>query len=232
MTIEELEGLTEYLAQFITENKRSKIETALLYRTRHFAVVLEDIYQPHNASAVLRTCECLGIQDVHVIESRNRYRPNPDVVMGSNKWLDLYHHGTAIETDAETNSSTCMDSLRSQGYQIVATSPHGNPVQLADFPLKQKSAFVFGSEEPGLSQTILENADMAISLPMFGFTESYNISVCVAIAMARLVERLHQSKLAWQLTEYERSELRLKWYRRIIKRHDLLEKQYNANSIA
>src|SRR5450631_2457688 len=108
------EQLYEYLAQFITENKRSKIEEIVQWRTRYLTVVLEDIYQPHNASAVLRTCECFGIQDVHIIENRNKYTVNPDVVMGSTKWMNLHKY-----SGKTNNTPDALNALKEQGYRIV-----------------------------------------------------------------------------------------------------------------
>ena len=84
-------AMLAFLTQFITDERKQRFEEVLDYRTRHITVVLEDIFQPHNASAVLRSCELRGIQDVHIVENNNHYDVNPDVVLGSTKWLNLYH---------------------------------------------------------------------------------------------------------------------------------------------
>ncbi|MDF1853330.1 MAG: RNA methyltransferase [Verrucomicrobiales bacterium] len=209
--------LIAFLGDYVTENKQQKIAEVLRQRTRHFTVLLEDIYQPHNASACLRSCDCLGIQDVHIVEDRNRYRPNNGVTMGSTKWLSLQrYHDTA----------PAIETLRSRGYRLVATTPNVDGFEPATLPLDQPIALLFGTEEEGLSEEALDAADTTLRLPMYGFTQSYNISVTVALTLSRLTERLRESEIDWHLTEEEQSKLTLEFYRRIVKRHDLLERQF------
>lgn len=211
------EELTEFLGGYVTPNKRDKIERVLGERTRHLTVLLEDIYQPHNASACLRSCECLGIQDVHIVERANTYRPNNGVSLGSAKWLTMHrYHGvpSAIET------------LKTRGYRLVATTPNEDGYTPSTLPLDKPVVLMFGTEEHGLSDTALEAADDTLRLPMHGFTQSYNISVTVALTLSRLVERLRESDTTWELSESQKQELTLDFYRRIIKRNDLLEKQF------
>jgi len=226
LSAEQLDGLVEFLGQYVTEARREKIETVLGLRTRRLALALEDIYQPHNASACLRSCECLGIQDVHVVEKRHEYAPNKEVSMGASKWLTLRQH-------AET--ADCVAQLRAAGYRIVATSPHagpaGEPHTLATLPLAGKTAIWFGTEEHGLSDEALALADDRLCLPMFGFTESYNISVCVALTMGRLAERLREEDAsAWELDQAERQQLRHLWYRKIVKNGDVMERAFLATN--
>lgn len=179
--------------------------------------MLEDIYQPHNASACLRSCECLGVQDIHIVETRNEYRPNNEVSMGSAKWLTLQRYRT---------SASAIETVRSRGYRIVATTPNEDGYDLDTLPLDQPVALFFGTEEEGLTSEALEAADDTMRLPMYGFTQSYNISVTVAVTLSHLVARLRKSDIHWNLTDSEKSELTLAFYRRIIKRHDLLEEKF------
>ena len=212
----------EYLKQFVTERRWQLFQRVIQYRTRYLTVVLEDIYQPHNASAVLRTCDIFGIQDVHIIENRNKYRINPDVALGSNKWLNLYKYNAK-----ENNTLEAIETLRKQGYRIVATTPHRDDVELKQFDLgKGKAALFFGSELPGLSDLVLENADEYLKIDMYGFTESFNISVSAAIILHHLINKLHQSDIHWQLSEQEREEILLQWLKKSIKRSDELLKQW------
>lgn len=213
--------LIEYLSGFISENRRQKFVEVIRWRTRHITVVLEDIYQPHNASAVLRSCDCFGIQDIHVIENRNRYTVNPDVALGSPKWLNLHKY-----KQAENNTLSCLRSLKEKGYRIVATSPHKNDCNIEDLPIDGKLALVFGTELEGISDTVREQADEFVKIPMFGFTESFNISVSAAICLHTLVNRLHRSGIKWQLEEKEKEEVLLGWLRNSINRSELLEKEF------
>lgn len=211
------EELTAYLGDFVTENKREKIESVLAERTRHITVMLEDIYQPHNASACLRSCECLGVQDVHIVETRNEYRPNNEVSMGSSKWLSLHRYHSA---------ASAIETVKNRGYRIVATTPNEEGYDLTTLPLDKPVALFFGTEEEGLTGEALEAADDTMRLPMYGFTQSYNISVTLAIALSQLVARMRELEVDWHLDETEKLELTLAFYRRIIKRHDLIEEKF------
>lgn len=207
-------AMLEFLTPFITDERRQRFEEILDFRTRHITVVLEDIFQPHNASAVLRTCDLRGIQDVHIVENNNHYDVNPDVVLGSTKWLNLnYYESNAF------NTPEAYERLHEQGYKIVATCPHRDDFTPETLPLDQPIALVFGTEKLGLSDYAVEHADMHVRIPMYGFTESYNISVSAALLLYSLTNRLHASTdIDWHLTEEERDALRLVWTRRSLQR--------------
>ena len=215
-------SLLHFLSQFITDDRKQRFEEVLAYRTRHVTVVLEDIFQPHNASAVLRSCELRGIQDVHIVENNYCYDVNPDVVLGSTKWLNLYHYN-----GQEFNSPEVYEHLHEKGYQIVATCPHRDDFTPDTLPLDKPVALVFGTEKLGLSDFAVENADMHVRIPMFGFTESYNISVSAALLLYSLTNRLHASAgIDWHLTEEECDELRLEWARRSLNRIRQYERKF------
>ncbi len=212
----ELEQI-QVLEPFVTENKKQLIHEILARRTRYITVVLEDIYKPHNASAVIRTCECLGVQDLHVIENVEEYHVNPYVVRGASQWLTLQHY-----KEKDHNTIDCLESLKSKGYQIIATSVGDDSISLDDFELDEKSAFVFGNEHSGVSEEVLGQADVKLKVPMFGFTESYNLSVSAAIILNQARLQLEKSLINWRLSELEKSELKLVWYKEIVKNSDII----------
>ena len=214
-------ALLDHLLEFITPKRKSLFEKVIANRTRHITVVLEDIYQPHNASAVLRTCDLTGIQDVHIIENSNQYDVNPDVALGASKWLNLIKYN-----QTEQNTLHAFKKLREQGYRIVASTPHKNDQDLESIPLNGMMAIVFGTELNGLSDVAIENADEFLKIPMFGFTESYNISVSAALILFTLTNRLRKASVHWSLSENEKQEILLEWSRRSIKRSDILENQF------
>ncbi len=222
MDAETRSRLIAHLGQFVTENKRAKIAQVLENRTRYVTLALEDIYQPQNASATLRTSECLGLQDVYIIENRNRYRLNPDVTLGASKWLTLHR----FNRREHNNTPACLQTLRARGYTLVATSPVVEGHTPDDIPLERPLAFLFGTEMEGLTPYALEQADMHLRLPMFGFTQSYNISVSVAMTLYRVIARLRQSGIRWGLSEAEKQELTLHWYRRIVTRSEVIERAF------
>mgnify|MGYP002619806825 CR=1 FL=1 len=222
MLIHELNtNLLDHLLEFVSENKRNKFDEIIQNRTRYLTIVLEDIYQPHNASAVLRSCDCFGIQDVHIIENSNRYEVNPDVALGSSKWLSLYKYNSYAH-----NTKACLEALRDKGYRIVATTPHEKGCLIDDLPLDQKTALVFGTEMRGLTEQALELSDDFVKIPMYGFTESFNISVSAAISLYKLSEKLRKSDINWRLSEEEITEVKLSWARQVVKNAALIEARF------
>lgn len=214
--------LTAYFSQFITEHKRAFMDRVLDNRTRYVTIVLEDIYQSQNASAVIRTCECLGLQDIHIIETRSSWSTNKQVLKGSNKWLDLKRYK---EKDTN-NTAVCFENLRAQGYRIAVTDPTPDGVPVHDVPLDRPLALVMGNEKHGSSTYALEHADLKVNIPMVGFTESFNISVSAAICLNSMLHRLRQADLPWQLTAEQKDQLRLNWYKKVVRRAELLEREF------
>lgn len=194
--------LKEYLYQFLTDERKAQFEKVLDYRTNHFAVGLENIFQPHNANAVIRSCDCFGVQDCHVIESINKFSASKGVSKGAIKWVDVYKYNNTLET---------LSALKSRGYQIVATTPHKNDCSLEEFDFTKRSVFFFGAEKKGLSDEVMQNADVFLKIPMVGHTESLNISVSAAIILQHVTEKLRASNIAWQLSEQEKETIRLNW---------------------
>jgi tRNA (guanosine-2'-O-)-methyltransferase len=216
----------EYLSGFVTERRLARFHEVLNQRTRYITVALEDIYQPHNASAVLRSCDGFGVQDAYIIENRNSYTVNPGVELGTRQWLTLHRF-----SGEEYNTSRAITRLRSSGYRIVATTPHTGDVPLEEFDLTAgPAAFFFGNELDGLSETMLEEADEYMRIPMYGFVESFNISVSCALTLHHLSHRLRGSDLPWRLSGKEREELLLQWLRSSIKRVDEIEKARFSSS--
>ncbi|MFO8053618.1 MAG: RNA methyltransferase [Bacteroidales bacterium] len=213
--------LADHFRGFITDEREEKICNVLKYRTKHLAFVLENLYQPHNASAVLRSCEINGIQDIHVIENHNSFSPSKNVAMGSAKWLNIYKYNQYAH-----NTEDCISSLKRSGYRVVATTPHYKAASLPELALDKPLALIFGTELEGLSETALQHADSYLKIPMYGFTESYNISVSAAICAYHLMQKLRQSDIPWQLDEEQKLDLKIEWYRRSIKQSELLEKKF------
>ena len=217
--------LLEHLESIITENRKVTFEKVLSKRTRHFTVVLEDIYQKHNTSAVVRSCDIFGIQDLHIIENKYNSYVSNQVAKGAQKWIDFHEFNTK-----QYNTKDCIDTLRTKEYQIIATTPHNDSCYLKDFDISKKSAFVFGVEKAGVSDYIMKEADGYLKIPMVGFTESLNISVAVAIILNDLTTRLRNSNLNWSLTEEEKNEKRLDWCKKTINNVDqIIERFYIKN---
>lgn len=211
------------LRPYVTDNKMQIFEACLAQRTRYVTVVLEDIYQPQNASAVLRSCDCFGIQDVHVIENDHAYDINPKVVLGASKWMHIHKY-----FEEDFNTERCLRGLKERGYQLVATSPRADSIPIDEFPIDKPIALMMGTEKRGLSNVAINMADALVTIPMVGFTESLNISVSAAICLRHLTHRLRQSDIQWQLNDDEREDLQLEWMRKVVKDAEGIERRFNG----
>lgn len=214
--------LISYLNTFVSERRQKRFEEVLSERTAHLRIVLEDVYQAHNASAVLRSCDCFGVQYVDFIENRNRYKISEDVAMGSSNWLSISRYNAPDKN----NTVECIKSLKAQGYRVVATTPHKDDYNIYDLPIDQKTALVFGTEIDGITQDVFDHADAFVKIPMYGFTESFNISVCAALCMYELTTRIRKSNIDYHLSEEEKTDIYLEWQKNSISRSDLIIKQF------
>jgi len=206
-----------FLENILTDNRKEKFLKVLQNRTNHFTVAIEDVFQMHNASAVMRSCEIFGIQELNVIEQRYGKSIDKEIAMGAQKWVDINTFDTV---------SSCVHHLKNKGYQIIATTPHENDCLLEDFDISKPSALFFGTERDGLSEEILQQADGFLKIPMVGFTESLNISVSAAIILQNLSTRLRNSTISWQLPEEEILIKRLDWAKNSIKDIKRIETRY------
>ena len=200
--------LLDYLEDFITPDRKARFLDILEERTNYITVAIEDVYQMHNTSAVVRSCDVFGVQQAHLIESKFGKRLDKDIAMGAQQWVDIKRYN---------NTTDCIDTLRSQGYKIVATTPRGNNCSLADFKFDGRTALFFGTERDGLSKEVLDKADSFLKIPMVGFTESLNISVSAAIILHTLTNQLRNKNINWRLTEEEKLEKRLDWTKKSVR---------------
>jgi len=211
--------LLEHLESFLTDKRRQRFDEVLSQRTKHFTVATEDVYQLHNTSAVMRSCEVFGIQELHVIEERNTKKIDREIALGAQKWVDLKRYRSVTD---------CIKELKNNNYQIIATTPHINDSLLADFDVTQKACIFFGRETEGLSEEVIDQADKFIKIPMVGFTESLNISVSAAIILQHITTKLKQTDINWELTEEEKNEKKLDWIKRTIHSYDeIVERFYS-----
>jgi len=206
-----------FLENMLTESRKEKFLKVLQNRTNHFTVAIEDVFQLHNTSAVMRSCEVFGIQKLHVVEEKYGKSIDKEIAMGAQKWVDVYRFESV---------SDCLQNVKAKGYQIIATTPHDNDCLLEDFDISKPSALFFGTEKNGLSPEVLSAADGFLKIPMVGFTESLNLSVSAAIIIQNIMERLRKSDINWQLSPSEMLEKRLDWARNSIKDIERIEARY------
>ncbi|MDR0801965.1 RNA methyltransferase [Fluviicola sp.] len=203
----------------IPEVKGRLFDDVASNRTRYLTVLLEEIYQEHNASAVLRSCDCFGIQELHVVESKNQYKVQRDIARGAGRWVDLFNYN-----EGATPLMDAITGLKSKGYKIAALTPDAN-LSVFDIPLDQPLVLSFGTEWEGISDNIREIADYKVAIPMVGFTESFNVSVSVALTLQALRQRLVESELNWKLSEEEQTDVKLKWCQRYMRNGEVVRKE-------
>ena len=211
------QDLLTYLEGFITENRKEGFLRVLKNRTKHFTIAMEDVFQLHNTSAVMRSCEVFGIQELNVIEQKFGKSIDKEIAMGAEKWVDINRFSSIQD---------CVTNLKGKGYQIIATTPHNDSCLLHEFDITKPSALFFGTERDGLSEEVMQQADGFLKIPMVGYTESLNISVSAAIIIQDVTNRLRQSDINWQLSEEEVLEKRLDWTRKSIKDIEFIERKY------
>ena len=213
--------------EMIPETKKVMFDTIAADRTRHLTVVLENIYQEHNASAVMRSCESFGVQELHVVESKNQYKVQRDIARGAGQWIELYNY-----SDGQTPLVDCINGLKERGFCIAALTPDAGSHSIFDVPIDQPLALVFGTEWEGISDTVREMADINVQIPMVGFTESFNVSVSVALSIQAIRHRLEKSDLNWKLSEEEQNAVKLDWCEHIMKNGNKVRAELNRRLTA
>jgi len=216
-----IEACLDILNPILTEERKERFEEILNQRTKYITMVLEDVYQSRNTSAVMRSADGFGIQDIHMIETYNRWAKNLSVSKGSSNWLTVHRY-----LDSENPHEACLSKLRSSGYRIVATSPHEGGYTPDTLPIDKPMAIIMGTEFSGVSHKLLSQVDDYVAIPMSGFSESFNISVASAILMNRLTQRVKQSENWVGLTEEEKQYLRLQWAYRTVRDSGAILKRY------
>jgi tRNA (guanosine-2'-O-)-methyltransferase len=209
-----------YLSDFLTPRRRERFASVLSQRTRRPTVVLENIYQDHNISAVLRTCDAFGLQDVAAIEKEFGFEVNRQIALGTDQWLTIRRFAGPSPT------VDCLADLKRRGYRIVATSPRPGSVPIDQLPLDEPVALVIGNEMDGVSEESLALADHCVHLPMYGFVESFNLSVATALCLQSLVTRLRAQRDDWGLSPEEQEHLMLDWTRKSLVNPVLLESRF------
>ncbi len=199
----------DYLAEFMTAERRTTLEQTLHSRTNYMTILSENTFHSQNASALMRHCDAFGLQRMHAVEELCDFKTYADIVRGTDKWVDINRYGSSEEA---------ISALKADGYRIVATTPHRYDTIPEQFDVtKGKFALVFGTEHAGISQRVIDEADEFLMIPMCGMVESLNVSAAAAILIYMLSQRLRTELDDWQLSESESLELLYKWMQRSVK---------------
>ncbi len=211
---EQIKNLTKYLKNYISENKIAKAEEVLNKRTNHFTIVLENLQDQHNNTACIRNCDCFGIQNIHIIQHLKTFKIKYGYAPGAIGWVEK----NIYDRHNKRTNQDCFEKLKQEGYKLICLSPHEEANTIYNFPLEEKAAFVFGSEKDGLSEVAMKAADSFMTIPMFGFTESLNVSVSLGILLSQIMPKLYQSNIDWQLSPKEKELVRFKWYKNMLRK--------------
>jgi tRNA (guanosine-2'-O-)-methyltransferase len=218
--------LYSLLSQHLSPRKLELFEQVANLRTRHFTLVLENIYQAQNASALLRSAESFGVQDIHIIENQHAFQNHHRIAKGAQDWLSLHRYNTT-----EDNTKACLHHLKAKGYQIAVTALHNDSIDIHNLDITQKTAVVLGTELTGATATALSLADVCVKIPMAGFTESMNVAGAAAVITESIMRRLRSSSLAWQLSDEEKLQLKILWARKTITWSDYLVQMFESGEI-
>jgi tRNA (guanosine-2'-O-)-methyltransferase len=214
--------LIEHLSQFLTEERLHLFQQKLNERSNRITLVLEDVFQSRNISAAMRSADCFGIQNIHIIENKNNFVKDKSVSLGAGKWINIKQYNTE-----ENNTINCLKKLKKEGYQIIATSPHNTNISLEEIDVKNnKIAIILGTELTGLSEKALSFADKRMKINMYGFTESLNISVSAAICCQSISSKMRKETTGWEVTEEEKTDILLNWIRNSIKSGKQIEEKF------
>lgn len=200
--MEDLAQTFEYLKQFLTEERISKIEHFSKESSDFVLPVIEDIYQFRNAAAIVRSVEACGFHKVVALQEEYSFEPNLRVTKGADTWVEVEKLPRNIDS---------FQKIRNRGYKILAVSLENNAVMLPDYQITEPVALVFGTEMEGVSQEILDFADETLAIPMYGFTRSFNVSVAASICMYELKQKLITSNLNYKLSEEKLLKMKIRW---------------------
>ncbi len=165
--------------QILTSERQKKIRKVAVERCFAVQVVLENIYDRGNASAVMRTAEALGFTQFNLIETGEKFKNANRVTQGAEKWIDVNKWKT---------TGDCIQNLKKNGYQIVVTHLDERAKPISEIDFSKPTAFVLGNEKDGISAEMMGLADYKVIIPMSGFVQSFNISVAGALGLYHIYQ--------------------------------------------
>ncbi|MFT3920655.1 TrmH family RNA methyltransferase [Cloacibacterium sp.] len=199
---DKLQETFDYLKQFLTDERLSKIEHFSKESSDFVLPVMEDVYQFRNAAAIVRSVEACAFHHVVALEEENVFNPNLKVTKGAETW---------VQVEKMPNNIDSLKEIKNRGYRILAVSPEKNATMLPDYEIKEPIALVFGTELEGVSDEVLGFADETLAIPMYGFTKSFNVSVAAAICMYELKQKLMKSGIDYKLSDEKLLEMKIRW---------------------
>lgn len=211
----------DYLKQFLTDERLSKIEYYAEESSDFVLPVMEDIFQFRNAAAIVRSVEACGFHKIVAMESENEFNPNLRVTKGAETW---------VEVEKLPHNLDSLKEIKNRGYKILTVSPEKNATMLPDYELKEPVALVFGTEKEGVTEEILDFADETLAIPMYGFTKSFNVSVAAAICFYELKQKLIKSDIDYKLSEEKLWKMKVRWAKNSINSGDQILAKYLQES--
>ncbi len=207
----------QHLQQFLTDERLEKINHFAPESSDFVLPVIEDVFQFRNAAAIVRSVEACGFHKIIAMESEHEFNPNLRVTKGAETW---------VEVEKLPHNLDSLREIKNRGYKILAVSPENNATMLSDYDLKEPVALVFGTEAAGVSEEILDFADETLAIQMYGFTQSFNVSVAAAICVYELKQKLLRSNLDYKLSEEKLWEMKVRWAMNSIKSGEQILAKY------
>ncbi|MGZ5196751.1 MAG: TrmH family RNA methyltransferase [Kaistella sp.] len=212
----------DYLKQFLTHDRLTKIEHFAPESSDFVLPVMEDIFQFRNAAAIVRSVEACGFHKIVAMESENEFNPNLRVTKGAETW---------VEVEKMPHHLDSLQEIKNRGYKILAVSPEKNATMLPDYELTGPVALVFGTEKEGVTEEILDFADETLAIPMYGFTRSFNVSVAAAICFYELKQKLIKSNLDYKLSEEKLWKMKIRWAKNSINSGEEIYQKYLRDNV-
>lgn len=215
--------ITDALRPLLTEERIRRIETVLDARLSGLVAVIENLHDPHNGAAAIRSLEGIGVAELHVAETVEHFRFSSAIAIGAEKWIDVVRH---------RGFPACAQALHDAGYTLYATVPDADD-DLEVIDVSKPAAVVFGNEHAGLTEEAAALCDRSVAIPMHGFSQSFNLSVSVAVAMHRLAARRRQALgQPGDLHDAKRAFLRARWYALGMRGVDAIVDRYVSESVS
>lgn len=209
------------LRQCLLPQRWERLATAAYARTRRVTVAFDSLAHSHNVNAVLRTCECLGVQDVHMVTGGVPLQTYRGISRGALEWLSVHEYATLSDQ---------LKALREAGYRLVGTAPQqgSKSVSVADFDSAASAplALLFGQEKHGMSAEALAAVEVCVYVPMVGLTESLNVSVAAGMLLGSILEKMAREGVCHRLNPNEADALLLSWLKKSVKSADLILSRY------
>jgi tRNA (guanosine-2'-O-)-methyltransferase len=210
----------DLLQDILLPQRVERLKEVLANRVTSITLVLENLHKDYNISAILRTCESFGVQDVHVVPQPGEGKVFRTVTQGCHKWLTIHRH---------KDVSSCFKVLKAKGFRILAGGFGGDALPLEGADFSGSVALVFSNELEGANPEVVEQVDGFFVIPMTGFSRSLNVSVAAGIAIHRVLQfKAGKGEELERIPADEAARLLEEWVKKSVRNADAVLKELRS----